>query len=98
MKTTSLDELKAELFKNPEFKKEYDSLEEEFQIAKDIIRLRIELNLSQAQLAKMAGTSQPAISRLESGNYKNLTLSFLRKIGKVLGVEPVVHFQKLAGV
>jgi predicted transcriptional regulator len=48
--------------------------------------------LSQKDLAKIAGTSQPTIARLESGKYQNVSLSFLRKIGKALNVIPEVQF------
>jgi transcriptional regulator with XRE-family HTH domain len=51
-------------------------------------------NMTQKELAKIAGTSQPAIARLESGKYNNVSLSFLRKIGKALNVEPEIHFKK----
>jgi DNA-binding XRE family transcriptional regulator len=79
--------------KNSEFKKEFDSLEKEFQISKEVIALRLRENLTQTQLAKMVGTSQPSIARLESGTYKNLSLSFLRKVGDALGAYPEVHFR-----
>ncbi len=46
-----------------------------------------------AELAKKAHTSQPAISRLESGSYTNVSMAFLRKVGAVLGATPVVHFK-----
>ncbi len=85
--------LKKQL-KNKEFKKEYDLLEEEFEIAREIIKLRKDANLTQKELADLAGTSQPAIARLESGNYKNVSLSFLRKIGKALNATPEIHFKK----
>lgn len=81
--------------KNKEFKKEYDGLKEEFELAGEIIKLRLAANMTQRQLARFAGTSQPAISRLESGEYRNLSLSFLRKVGKVLGMVPKVHFEKI---
>jgi len=78
-----------------EFKKEYDLLEKEFEISKEIIKLRKNANLTQKELAELAQTSQPAIARLESGNYKNVSLQFLRKIGKALGVRPEIHFKKI---
>ena len=85
--------LKKQL-KNKEFKKEYDLLEEEFEIAREIIKLRKDANLTQKELADLAGTSQPAIARLESGNYKNVSLAFLRKIGKALNATPEIRFKK----
>jgi predicted transcriptional regulator len=48
--------------KDPEFKKEYNMLAEEFTIAWEIIKLRLAANMTQKQLAEKAGTSQPAIA------------------------------------
>lgn len=95
LKTINSEELLKEQLKDKEFREEYEALEEEFEIAGEIIKLRKKAKITQKQLAEMAGTSQPAVARLESGEYKNLTLSFLRKIGKALGVMPEVRFKKL---
>ena len=97
-KTINSEKLLKNQLKNKEFREEYEALKEEFEIAKEIIKLRKKAKLTQKQLAEKAGTSQPAIARLESGEYKNLTLSFLRKIGKALGTVPEVHFKKLKGL
>lgn len=80
--------------KKNEFKKEYDLLEEEFELAREIIQLRTKASLTQKQLAELSGTSQPAIARLESGSYKNVSLAFLRRVGKALNVTPEIHFKK----
>lgn len=93
-KTYDSKKLLERQLKNDRFRQEYEKLEKEFLIAKQVIMLRKKLNMTQKQLAEKAGTSQPAIARLESGEYRNLTLSFLRKIGNVLGVIPEVHFKK----
>jgi len=85
--------LKKQMKKN-EFKKEYDLLEEEFELAREIIQLRTKASLTQKQLAELSGTSQPAIARLESGSYKNVSLAFLRRVGKALNVTPEIHFKK----
>ena len=81
--------------KDNNFKKEYDSLEEEFNLAKEVMLLRKTNNLTQKELAQLAGTSQPAIARLESGNYKNLSLSFIRKVAEALGAIPEIHLRKV---
>ena len=44
-------------------------------------------------LALKIGTSQPAIARLESGNYRNLSLAFINKLAKALDAEPVIHLK-----
>jgi len=95
-KLTSAKELLEKQMKRKSFVEEYNALEEEFELAKEIIKLRIKANMTQSELAKRAGTSQPAIARLESGAYKNLTLSFLRRIGDVFGVYPEVRMRKVA--
>jgi transcriptional regulator with XRE-family HTH domain len=51
--------------------------------------------MTQKDLAERAHTSQPSIARLESGGYRNLSLSFLRRVGGALHVKPRVKFEKL---
>ena len=92
--SVNLEDLLSKEIKDPAFKKEFDSLEEEFILAKEVILLRKTNNLTQKELAKLAGTSQPAIARLESGSYKNLSLSFIRKVAEALGATPEIHLRK----
>ena len=47
-------------------------------------RYRKELGLTQSELGKRAGISQPNITRFESGNY-NPSLEFLVKIAGAMG-------------
>lgn len=81
--------------KNPEFRVAFEEYEKEFLIAQKIVALRKKANLTQAELATLAKTSQSAIARLESGEHRNMTLEFLTKIGKALGVEPEINFKKI---
>ena len=76
--------LKQELLKNKKFAVEVKELEPEFEMVRQIIRARIDQNLSQAELARRVGTRQSNISRLESGDY-NPSLQFLKKIAGGLG-------------
>ncbi len=87
------DLLKSEL-KNGKFKEEFDSLDEEFVLAKEIIKLRKKNNLTQKGLALRIGSSQPAIARIESGNYHNVSLAFLRKLAGALGAIPQIHLKE----
>jgi len=48
--------------KNPEFRKEWEAQKEEFEVAKEVIRLRIKAGITQKELAEKAYTSQPAIA------------------------------------
>jgi DNA-binding XRE family transcriptional regulator len=78
-----------------EFAREYAALGKEYELAAEFILLRRERKLTQAEVARRAGTSQPAIARLESGTYRNLSLSFLRRVARVLKAEPEVHLKRV---
>ena len=65
--TIPLKEFMARSLENPDVKREFDALEQEFAIASELIRARARAGLSQAELAARMGTSQSAIARLESG-------------------------------
>lgn len=93
MKTYHYDDVLKNELQDPEFQKVYEESEEEFAVAKEIIKLRLAKGWTQLELAQHAHTSQPAVARLESGNYRNVSLSFLRKLGAALGAVPVVHMQ-----
>ncbi|TGK30993.1 XRE family transcriptional regulator [Leptospira gomenensis] len=93
LKTKSFDSLLTKELKNKDFKKEYEVLSNEFTLAKEIIKLRKKRNLTQKDLAEKIGTSQPAIARIESGNYKNLSLSLINRLAKALDAEPVIHLK-----
>ena len=92
LKLKSSTQLLNRQLKNKEFKKEYDDSEGEFLLAKQIIQLRLDASLTQKELAEKVGTSQSAIARLESGVYRNLTLSFLNRVGQALGMIPHIEF------
>ena len=59
MKKTAYRTCLQEQLRNPEIKKEYDAVEAEFALAREILALRQQKNLTQRQLAEKAGTSQP---------------------------------------
>ena len=84
-------EFKKELLKDPEFKKEYEKLEPEYRIIRQIIALRRKKNLTQEQLAKLTGAKQSSIARIESGRH-NPSLRLLEKIAEALDTELDVRF------
>ncbi|EMJ66448.1 MULTISPECIES: helix-turn-helix domain-containing protein [Leptospira] len=93
LKTKDFNSLLNKELKKEDFKKEYDALSNEFTLAKEIIKLRKKRNLTQKDLAEKIGTSQPAIARIESGNYNNLSLSFINRLAKALDAETVIHLK-----
>lgn len=80
----SFEEMKIDMFKDEEFRIEYEKLKPRYEAIEQIIRARKEQNITQAELAKRVGTQKSNISRLESGNY-NPSLDFLVKIAESLG-------------
>jgi predicted transcriptional regulator len=94
MKTTRYAAFLKQQLRNPKVRKAYDALEGEFALAKEIIELRIRKKLTQKQLAQQIGTSQPAIARIESGSYQNVSLSFLRRVADALGAVPEIHLKR----
>lgn len=84
-------QVKKDLLKDPEFAKEVKKLEPEYQIISQLIKTRIEQNLTQEDLARKIGTKQGNISRLEKGN-ANPSLQFLKKVARGLGKELSISF------
>ncbi|PTV98380.1 DNA-binding XRE family transcriptional regulator [Halanaerobium saccharolyticum] len=85
-------DLKNELFESEEVKEKYEKLNVMYEIKKQIIRYRIENNLSQKELAEKIGTKQSAISRLENDGY-NPGVEFLDKVAHAIGKKLEIRFK-----
>ena len=95
MKKTKVRTFQSRLredLKNPEFKKHYLEERQALKLAMKIAELREKKGLSQQQLAKLMGTSQQAISRIESGKYEGFTLKTLEKIAEATGMRVKIEF------
>lgn len=77
------EEMESEWMKDPEFVKEWKKIEPHYQIARQMIGARLKQNMTQAELAKKAGTGQAVISRLEGGNARP-SISLLQRIASAL--------------
>jgi DNA-binding XRE family transcriptional regulator len=64
-------------------------------MARAIIRLRMELDISQEELARRVGTSPSAIARLESGRHRP-SVETLRRIAAAFDRALVIDFAPLA--
>ncbi len=85
-KSIKYEDFKAQLLTDPKVREEYEALEPQFRLIRDILLRRSELNLSQMELAKLVGTRQPAISRLERGD-GNITINTLYRIADALNAD-----------
>jgi len=83
--------LKEDL-KDPEFKAHYQEERQALKLAVKIAKLREKKGLSQQQMAKLMGTSQQAVSRIESGEYEGFTLKTLEKIAEATGTKVKIEF------
>ena len=77
-------QLHKKWIKDPDYIKAYDSLEDEFILAKELITARTNAKLTQKQLAQKMKTSQSAIARLESGE-SNPSISLLKRYAAATG-------------
>jgi len=85
-KSIKYEDFKARVLQDSKVRKEYEALEPQFSLLRQIVARRNELKLSQAQLAKRIGTEQSAISRLESG-YANASVKTWYKVAKALDAD-----------
>ena len=82
---------RAFLLKDPKVQKAVKDSELEYQIARALIRARVEQGLTQADLARKLKTRQSVISRVE--NAKTIpSLSFLKRLALVLDLPLKVQF------
>ena len=75
----------------PEYKKEYEKMRPQMEVLHEIIRVRKELGMSQAELAERMGKAQPSIARIESGSYVP-SLKTLYEIADATGKKLEVKF------
>ena len=85
-RSTKYEDFEAELLRKPEIRREYEALKPKYEMIKTLIERRNQLRMSQTQLAETIGTKQPAISRLERGDY-NTTLDTLFKVASALDLD-----------
>lgn len=78
--------------KNSAFRKAYKESKLEYQIARALIKARLEQGMTQKELAKRLKTKQSVISRVE--NAKTVpSLSFLKRLAGVLKASLQVEFK-----
>lgn len=93
-KYLNFNQYKKELLKDPVAKQEYDRLQPEFALISALILARKSRNVTQAKLAKMIGTKQSVISRLEIGK-ANPSVAVLKRIAVALKSKLEIRFSPL---
>jgi DNA-binding XRE family transcriptional regulator len=86
---TSYGDFEAHLkdrLRSPKFRKEWATTEAEQSLAQQLIRLRTEQGLTQAQVAQMVNTTQSCLSRLERHPPRKVT-TLLERLARLYGHE-----------
>ena len=86
------EEVLKPFLKDAKFRKGYEEELEKLRIVDALIRLREHRGLTQTQLARRIGVSQPFIAKLESGEAHNFRLETLVKLAVALDSELEVNF------
>lgn len=90
---TEWEEFKERVFReDPEVRAEYEALRPMYTAIADMIRLRLEKGLTQAELAQRMGRQQPAIARFEAGRVKP-SIAFLEDVAEALDARLVVRIE-----
>ena len=84
-KTDFMKWVDSELDADPRLARQVEDLVLEMKLEQQIVALREKRGLTQRQLAKLLGTSQPYVAKLESGRVKNLGVRTLVKCARALG-------------
>lgn len=75
---TKVSDLHKKWMKDSKYRRAYDALEEEFALAAAMVEARARAGLTQGQLAKRMGTTQPVVARIESGRVRPSTRTLER--------------------
>ena len=89
----TFDEMKREMFKRPGFKAAYDALGPKYALINAMLDARNKKGMTQAEIARRAGTTQSAIARFEAGR-SNPTLEFASRLSRALGARLEIRLSK----
>ena len=87
-----ISEMHKKWMAEPEYRKAYDTLEEEFALAKAVIDARNRAGLTQVELARKMGTTQPVIARLEGGRVRP-AMRTRERFAKATGSRLLIRFE-----
>lgn len=83
--TVPYEKVLEEHLKDPEFRAEWERTAVARAVANQVLKYRIDHDLSQTALARQLGVSQAVVGRLELGEHEP-KISTLRRLSQVLGM------------
>lgn len=96
-KTAFMKWIDSELKTNPKLAREVEEILNEMRLEQELVALREKRGLSQREFAKLLGTTQPYVAKLESGRVKNLGLRTLVKCATALGGRVTLRIESKTG-
>lgn len=84
-KTAFMKWIDRQIAADPRLAKEVDEIIDEMKLEQELTALREKRGLSQRQAARLLGTSQPYVAKLESGRVKNIGVNTLVRYARALG-------------
>ena len=87
-----VSDLHKKWMKEPKYRKAYEALEEEFVLASAVIDARNRAGLTQKELARKMGTTQPVVARLESGRVRP-SMRTLERLAEATGSRLLISFE-----
>jgi predicted XRE-type DNA-binding protein len=95
-KTAVMEWIDDQLRADPRLAREVDEILGEMRLEQDLVALREKRKLTQSQVAKLLGASQPYVAKLESGRVRNLGVGTLVKYAHALGATVSVQIKPRA--
>jgi ribosome-binding protein aMBF1 (putative translation factor) len=87
-----ISEMHKRWMKEPKYRKAYEALEDEFAVAKAVIAARNRAGLTQRELARKMGTTQPVVARMEGGRIQP-SLRTLQRLAQATGSKLTIRFE-----
>ena len=89
--SVKFDDFLQEQLQDPEFKKEDEALQPEYDIIQAMIDARNKEGLTQKELSERTGITQADISRIENGT-RNPSLGMVKRLAHGLGMRLKIEF------
>ena len=87
----TFDDMLEKQMKDEEFKKEYEAIQPELDVIREIVDARISQNLTQREHAERTGINQADISKLENGT-RNPSVNLLKRLADGMGMALKIEF------
>ncbi len=77
------EEINKRLEKDSELKKAYNRSQQEYEVVKQLVKMRNEMGLSQSDVARQSGLTQQMVSRIETVDNSPTLRNFIKYVDSV---------------